>query len=156
MGEAFYYLKGDNCTEGAFEQITEFIKEGCNSEDFWQESRGIYNNTKKLKQDVFWKQCTERFPMVTKYLKFIKKYGGDSNNSLAGYLDFGREDDLDHLEFDADYTDEDGIVVGRIKYNAMVWHCADWDGFTAFLQKEFGLKNVRWLSDEHIDPYDAL
>jgi hypothetical protein len=86
----------------------------------------------------------------------MKKFGGDFNNELAGFLNFGCEDDIENLEFVEDYTDEDGTVVGELKYSAMVWHFADWDGFAHFLHREFGLKNVRWVSDEDVNPFDAL
>lgn len=158
IGEAVYYLKADECKgKETFEKIKQFISDGIESEDFWQENRGIYTNSKTpLTSEEFWSQFQAKFPMVSKYLVSMKKFGGDFNNELAGYLNFGSDDDIENLEFIDDYTDENDIVVGQIKYFACVWHMADWDGFAHFLHHEFGLKDVRWVSDEDINPFDAL
>jgi hypothetical protein len=158
IGEATYYLKADECRgEKIFEKIKQFILEGIESEDFWQANRGIYKNSETpLTPEQFWSQFQKKFPMVSKYMVSIKKFGGDFNNEPAGYLNFGSDDDIENLEFIDDYTDEDGTVVGQIQYSAYVWHFADWKGFAKFLETEFKLKNVRWVSDEDVNPFDSL
>lgn len=148
-------MKADECTKYNFYKIEKFIHEGASAEQFWQENRGIYDKPAPS-QDLFWSQFREKFPVVSKYLKFIKKYGGDFDNDLAGYLDFGTEDDFENLEFDIDYIDDNYEEVGQIKYSAYVWHLADWTGFMEFIQSEFKVKNARWLSEEDINPGDLL
>ena len=150
-----YYLKADECTKYNFYKIERLIQEGSKAEDFWQENRGIYNKP-AMSQTQFWSEFQEKFPMVSKYLMFIKKFGGDTNNELAGYLNFGREDDFENLTFDLDYTDDNNEEVGQVKYSAYVWHLADWTGFAKFLQEECKVRNARWLSEEDIDPNDVL
>jgi hypothetical protein len=158
MGEATYYLKADECRgKETFEKIKQFILEGIASEEFWQKNRGIYKSSETpLTPKQFWSQFQKKFPIVSKYMVSIEKFGGDFNNEPAGYLNFGSDDDIEHLEFIDDYTDEDGTVVGQIQYSAYVWHFANWKGFAKFLGTEFKLKNVRWVSDEDVNPFDAL
>lgn len=152
MGEAVYYLKANNCTPEAFENITLFLIESAKAEDWWQEHRDMeYHN----ERDKFWSEFKEKFPLTSKYLHTVKNYdgvmifGGDCNNGPAGDLGFGDgEEDIENLEFDP--SD------GELRYNALVWHCADWDGFAKFLKTEYGLKNVRWISEEYMNPFDVL
>jgi hypothetical protein len=153
MGEAVYYLKANNCTPEVLENIRVFILEGVKAQDWWQEHRDMEIHGERKK---FWSEFEKKFPLISKYLSTFKGYkekdvifGGDCNNGPAGYLDFGDEEDTEHsLEFDP--SD------GELRYNAMVWHFADWNGFAKFLQTEYGLKNVRWVSDEHMNPFDVL
>lgn len=147
MGEATYYMKGYNCNDDAtFERIWYFMREGSEAEDWWQDHR---HYEREKRRDRFWEEFDKKFPHVSDYLKFIKKHGGDCSNDLAGYLDFGVwEDDQDNLK----RGDGD-----EIRYNAYVWHFADWDGLCKYIEKTFGLTNVRWLSDEHTESlYDLL
>lgn len=155
MGSCMYYLKADECTKYNFYKIEKLIQEGSKAEDFWQENRGIYNKP-AMPREEFWKKFQDNFPMVSEYLTYIKKFGGDSNNELAGYLNFGHEDDFENLEFIDEYKDDNNEEVGQIKYSAYVWHLADWTGFMKFLQSKFKVRNARWLSEEDIDPNDVL
>jgi len=148
MGEAIYYLKADNCTEEALENIKKFIIEASEAQDYWQDNREmeIAGN-----RSEFWIGFGEKFPLTSKYLKQTKDgdtmlYGGDCNNDLAGYLDFGDNENADNLEL----CDE------NLRYHACVWHFANWNGFANFLKSEFGLKKVRWISDEYMNPFDVL
>jgi len=150
MGEATYYLKANNCTEEALENIRKFILEACEAQDYWQDNRDMEVAGKRKE---FWSKFGKKFPLTSKYLKQTKSYdnkilyGGDCNNDLAGYLDFGdKEDAEDNLEL----YDE------QLLYNAYVWHFANWDGFADFLKSEFGLTKVRWISDEYMNPFDVL
>jgi len=152
MGEAVYYLKANNCTPEALKNIKLFLLEAAKAEDWWQEHRDMEDHNGRAK---FWSAFGKKFPLTSKYLCTVKNYdgeiifGGDCNNGPAGNLGFGNEEDAeDNLEFDS--SD------GELKYNAMVWHFAEWDGFAKFLQTEYGLKNVRWISDECINPFDVL
>lgn len=151
MGEATYYLKADNCTEEALENIKKFIIEASEAQDYWQDHRDMEIAGKREK---FWLEFGEKFPLVSKYLKQTKDgdtmlYGGDCNNNLAGYMDFGNTDDGE-LEDNLELHDEE------LRYNAYVWHFADWNGFANFLKSEFGLTKVRWISDEYMNPFDVL
>jgi len=154
MGSALYYLKADGCTIETFERVKKFICEGIEAEQYWQENRENDEN----KAERFWREFDCLFPMIKKYLISIHLFGKDYNNDLAGHLDFG--DDPKNVEgsliFDEDYTDEDNVIWGNIRYSAYVWHFAEWDGFVNFLESEFKLKNARWLSEEDMDPFDLL
>lgn len=150
MGEAVYYLKAENCTEERLEKIKKFILEVSEAQDYWQDNRDMEVAGKRKE---FWSEFGKKFPMTSKYLRQTKNhddkklYGGDCNNDLAGYLDFGDSDD-------AEYNLK--VCDGEMLYNACVWHFANWDGFAKFLQSEFGLENVRWISDENMNPFDML
>ena len=150
IGEAVYYLKADNCTKEALENIRKFILEACEAQDYWQDNRDMEVAGKRKE---FWSEFKKKFPMTSKYLKQTKSlddkklYGGDCNNDLAGYLDFGDKEDT---EYNLELHDE------CMLYNAMVWHFANWDGFADFLKSEFGLTKVRWISDEYMNPFDVL
>lgn len=157
MGSCVYYLKAYGCKESDVEKIKSLLFELYEAENFWQDSRGIYEESKKLPQDVFWSEFENKFPNVSKYLKFIKKFGKDSNNALAGYLDFGTDDDIeDSLYITSNYTDKSGVDYGELRYSAEVWHMSDWTGFAKFLKKEFGLKRVNWVSEEDMNPFDLI
>ena len=147
MGEATYYMKGFNCTEENFEKIKAFILEGTKAEDWWQEYRDCEGRGKR---DEFWKHFDKKFPTIVKYLKSINLHGKDCNNDLAGYLDFGmfdsEEDIYDSVSLDGD----------EFRYHAYVWHFADWNGLAKFIQSEYGLRSIRWISDEYSDPFDSL
>jgi hypothetical protein len=158
MGECFYYLKAYGCKKEEVEKIRNFILEGGEAEVWWQDHRDYERKVDPEKtREVFWKEFDVKFPMVSKYLKFIKKHGGDCDNNLAGLIDFGTDEDVeDYFDFIDDYTDDDGIVYGELRYSANVWHFADWDGFAEFLQKEFGVKEVKWVSEEDMNPFDLL
>lgn len=152
MGEAVYYLKANGCTLKMFKKIKKFMREGSHAEDWWQHhreyERGIGGNRVK-----FWEQFDAKFPLVSKYLKFINLHGKECNNDLAGHLDFGYWSDKK-----GDDSDEKNLVFedDELRYHALVWHFADWDGLASFLTKEYGLTNVRWISDEYSDPFDSL
>jgi hypothetical protein len=148
MGEATYYMKANECDYAKMTKIQEFFKEGRLTEDWWQGHRGYEDNkSPEMNREAFWKIFTDKFPLVTKYLKFIELYGGDCNNSLAGYLEFGRD-----WEIDENFELEDN----ELRYHALVWHFADWDGLMKYLMKEFGVTNARYISDEYYDPFDGL
>jgi hypothetical protein len=155
MGEAVYYLKANGCTEEIFEKVKLFIREGSHAEQWWQDHRDYERGIGGTRSD-FWIQFDERFPMVSKYLKFIKLHGKDCHNDLAGYLDFGwwEDGDDDSDEQNLEYDNE--VNAGELRYHALVWHFAEWNGFAKFLTKEFGLKNVRWVSDEYSNPFDLM
>lgn len=145
MGEACYYLKGDNCSEEAFENIKLLFIEGSEAEYWWQDHRKMENEGKR---NEFWSEFEMKFPMIAKYLKFANLFGNDCNNDLAGKIDFGSEEDVE----DAMYLTDDG----EIGYSAMVWHFAEWDHISDFLESEFGLKNVRWINEEDANMFDLL
>lgn len=153
MGEAVYYLKARNCTPEALENIRTFLLEAAEAEDWWQEHRDMERHNER---DAFWSEFKQKFPLTSKYLHTVKAYGrdtmlfgGDCDNDLAGYIDFGNDEAIeDDLDFDE--------VDGELRYNAMVWHFAQWDGFAKFLKTEYGLKDVRWISDEYMNPFDVL
>jgi len=152
LGEAVYYLKANNCTSEVLENIKVFLLEGIEAQDWWQEHRDREVHDEREK---FWTEFGKKFPLTSKYLHTVKGYkekdvifGGDCNNGPAGYLDFGDVEDTEcNLELLSD---------GELRYNAMVWHFAQWDGFAKFLQSEYGLTNARWISDEYMNPFDLL
>lgn len=150
MGESIYYLKAENCVPEALEKIRLFIIEASEAQDYWQKHRDMEVAGKR---DEFWKGFKEKFPITSKYLRQTKNYddkklyGGDCNNDLAGYLDFGDKEDM---EYNLKVCD------GEMLYNAYVWHFANWDGFAKFLQSEYGLTNVRWINEEYMNPFDML
>lgn len=141
MGEAMYYIKArfsKELTRDQEEQLTNFIVEGQAAHDWWQDHRHCPD------AGAFWKRFAEKFPHVTVYLGDL--VGGDCNNALAGVLDFGCEDDLEALEFD--YLE--------FRYHCECWHFATWDRFTEYLKTRFAATSASWLSDEDMDPFDAL
>lgn len=153
IGEAVYYLKARNCTPEALENIRAFILEAYEAQDWWQDHRNMEHEGKR---EEFWKEFGKLFPLTSKYLHTVKAYGkdtvifgGDCHNDPAGYMDFGNEENVDE---DIDFDESDG----EFRYSAMVWHFSDWDGFAKFLQTEYGLKKVRWISDEYMNPFDVL
>lgn len=154
MGSCVYYLKAYGCKEDDVEKIKSLLLELYEAENFWQDNRGFNDLIKKsLSHKEFWKQFDDKFPYVSKYLKFIKKFGKDYNNALAGFLDFGTDENVeDHLYL----TSDDGDNCGELRYSAEVWHMSDWTGFTKFLKKEFGLKKVNWVSEEDMNPFDLI
>lgn len=153
MGSCVYYLKAYGCKESDVEKIKSILFEFYEAENFWQDSRGIYDGSKKLPRGVFWNEFEGKFPNVSKYLKFIKRFGKDSNNDLAGFLDFGTDEDIEDNLY---LTSDGGDDRGELRYSAEVWHMSDWTGFTKFLKKEFGLKKVNWISEEDMNPYDLI
>jgi len=159
MGSCMYYLKVRDCKQDVVESIREFILEGCEAEIWWQDHRDyerIKDDPEKTRAK-FWDQFTIKFPIISKYLKFIGKYGGDCNNALAGCIDFGTDEDVeDHLDFTEGDEDKNGVVHGELRYSAEVWHFADWGGFAEFLENEFGVRDARWISEEDMNPYDLI
>ena len=145
MGTATYYLKANNGTPEKMEQIRQFFLEGCKAEEYWQTNRDMDDG----KRVSFWMPFKKQFPVVSKYLAFIKRLDGDCNNELARVLAFGDKEDI---------QENFAINVERkeICYHAEVWHFADWDVLVQFLESEYGLKNARWISDEYIKPFDLL
>jgi hypothetical protein len=150
LGEAYYYMKADGCNDEKFEKIKQFFIEGAKSGDFWQENRGIFHKKELTPETLsgFWVPFEKEFPMVSKYLTSIGLFGKDFNNALAGYLDFGNPEEVEENI----YLSKDG----ELRYSAFVWHFADWNPLMKFLKTEFGLVNARYVSDEYLDPYDAL
>jgi hypothetical protein len=146
MGTATYYLKANNGTPEKMKQIRKFFLEGCKAEEYWQTNRDHIDDGKRVS---FWMPFKKQFPTVSKYLAFIKRLDGDCNNELAGVLDFGCKEDIqENFAFNAEREE--------IWYYAEVWHFADWDVLIRFLENEYGLKNVRWISDGYIEPFDLL
>lgn len=139
MGQAIYYLKAlfeteDKATEACFRMV-DFVRQGQQAYEYWQRNR-------RLPADEFWTGFEKSFPAVFDYL------GGerlaDGNNSLAGMLDFGREDETPEVQ-------------GReIWFSAYVWHCASWGLFEQWIYDHLHALDVVWNSDEHINPFDAL
>lgn len=157
MGEATYYVKArfkdQAAAEAALPGIKRFLSEGIEAQDWWQRNRGMEHDGQRA---AFWDQFKAKFPMVVKYLESFHAgcgggehclVGGDCNNDLAGFLDFGGcEDDLDAVEVHGD----------ELVYSATVWHFARWDPFVAFLESKFGATETGWVSDEYLDPYDSI
>lgn len=143
MGEATYYLKARFNSAGELSskmgEIKDFFEQGCNAEDYWQTNRD-------KKPSEFWPTFKQEFPLIVEYLgdKFV---GGDCNNDLAGVLNFGSEEDVDHA------LRHEGAI---LYYSAYTWHFANWDKIANFLEKYFGAVATNWLSDEHLNPFDCL
>ena len=157
MGEATYYLKAwfkdQAAAKAALPGIKRLISEGIEAQDWWQQHRGMEREGDRAQ---FWEQFEAKFPMTVKYLESFRAgrcggkhslLGGDCNNDLAGFLDFGgREDDVENVILE-------GI---ELRYSATVWHFAHWDPLVAFLELEFGAEETGWVSDEYLDPYDSI
>ena len=145
MGEATYYLKA--CFKSGMEAkknlepIRAFLKEGCRAETFWRENRD-------KKPETFWPEFEKQFPRVTEFAKYAGVFGEDSNNGLAGVLNFGDEDFVENA-----LRKESGPI---ILYSAYVWHFADWEPMANFIVSKWGAKEVRWISDELLNPFDLL
>ena len=144
MGSAFYYLKATfpkPLKKKEKDTITTFFLEGAKAEIWWQDNRG--------RKDVknFWIEFEKQFPTVCLYLKFMKLFGKDHSNGLAGKLDFGTEEDVNNN------LCTEGI---SLRYHAEVWHFASWDGLGAFLKSHFGAIDFKYLSDEYLDPSEIL
>lgn len=160
MGEAVYYLKANYDKKKEKEiraGVEALIKEGIESENFWQNNRGcsIDTDRKQWSPATFWRNFKKKFPTIYRYLDYCGvRYNGrkikDSNdhNDLAGQIDFGWNWDecKESIVFDD----------GEFRYSALVWHFADWTPFCKFLEDEFGMKNARWISDEYANPFDGL
>ena len=144
MGSCYYYMKGNNCDESKFKKIVEFLHEGSKSEDWWQDHRDYERAGKRVE---FWNEFKQNFPMVYKYLTMVGLNDKDCDNELAGMIDFGDEEDVDHN------VNLDG---NEFKYCAYVWHFANWDGLCQFISGEFRMYNVRCVSEEDINPYDCI
>ena len=80
-------------------------------------------------------------------LETVELAGGDNNNNLAGKINFGIYGEEAELG---------GNERSTLFFAAYVWHFADWDVLTTFLEEKFGLRNARWVSDEYINPFDLL
>ena len=156
MGEATYYAKmyfeNQAKAEEKLEDIRSFFYEGGKAHDYWQDNRSM------KEKEHFWGQLEFKFPMVAEYLKSIvdephrmrnqgdKVWGTDHDNGLAGLLDFGEDNDIKHMGSNGEY----------IYYCAMVWHFANWDPIMDFIQAKFGAVNCKWISDEHMEPFDLI
>lgn len=144
MGSCNYYIKAyfsyvEDADE-AYDGIREFIKEGINAGDWWQEHRDCKNC------DEFWKHFVTKFPNIAKTIP--DKIGGDCDNALAGVLNYGN-----YVE-DVEYNYQKDREV--IRYTAYVWHFSNWDRFAHALRTQFGASQVTWISEEYLDPFDTI
>lgn len=140
MGMAVYYLKAEDCDEKTLDDINAFIREGQASHNFWQDNRSFDDE----KREGFWNEFKKRFPTVYEMLQMEGLADGDFNNSLAGKLSFGDTEEAVRNDY------------GDLMFDAEVWHFADWDILSKFLEQKFGVKKARWVSDEYISIYDYL
>jgi hypothetical protein len=144
MGQANYYLKArfesPEKASDALPKIATFIVSGQKAETYWQSNRG-------RPSDQFWPQFDAEFPVVAEYLKSFGKHGGDCNNTLARYIDFGTEG-----EEEPEICMDSAVIL----FSACVWHFADWAPFCRFLGEKFGATAADWLSDEYADLFAAL
>lgn len=176
---ANYYLKARFADSGrarkALPRVKAFLSEAFEAGAWWQDHRGET-------QMQFWPAFIKQFPLTVEYLKtcspdnFNPNHGRytptkvadqikhpmegkepekpqgrlwcDCNNGLAGTISFGGDEgnDIEHL-------DRDGAV---LKYWADTWHLASWDELCVYLVKHFGAVKSDWVSDEHINPFDAV
>lgn len=143
MGEATYYCKIHFKTveeaKKSFFPIKDFFEEGYNAYEYWQDNRGV-------EEIKFWKEFKDQFTVVTEYLKYINCYGvgKDHDNGLAGKLDFmGDKEDIDNFELN------DKVI----SYFSTVWHFADWDYLSNFIEDKWNCR-FRWISDEYANLLD--
>lgn len=108
----------------------------------------------------FWKAFCSKFPLVVEMLKGVRDPGHvkniwnekalvletDPGNALSGHINFGSEDDLNHALSCDKYV---------LRFEAEVWHMAEWDTLCKFLKKKFGAVKAGWISEEGICLSDA-
>jgi len=141
MGEARYYILARCASEEHAEQLAEKFRalneEGVKAYNWWQCHRS-------QQPEVFRIYFERQFPQVLAYL------GGtlpkDTNNGLAGLLDFIDEEDGDGaIE----------VVNTDVRGSGTVWHCADW-GLLGTWLKTHGAIAANWLSDEESPDYYSI
>jgi len=147
MGTARYYMRAEfgseEKAESALLKIKKFLKEAKKAQDYWQANRDMEY---KDQRSQFWDKFSTLYPEVSKYLDVAGYYGGECNNTLAGRISFGGSDEI-NIEL---YGDE-------VRYNAEVWHFANWTMFGKFLKTEYGARKFGYVSDEYaIDYYGQI
>ena len=143
MGECNYSIVArfrGRLSDKKKQAIKKFFTEGIQAEEYWQKNRGET-------PDKFWPGF--RFPVVSEYLRTcaqINVISGDCNNSLAGLLDFGSEEDLEHLSLEGK----------QLAYEPLVWHMANWGPLADFMKLKFGAETVWIGSEENGDSVSSL
>ena len=162
MGEATYYLKATyGSTEDAkkaMKKIKQFFLQGAKAYDFWQTNRGAENGPPKgpfdkrskdspiVTREDFWALFKQKFPLICEMIPDL--VGKDCNNSPAGQMSFGSEEDIKSLQVnDAEHS---------VRYHAVVWHCASWDRIAQWIQANTKAITVKWISDEDVNIEELL
>ena len=145
MGECSYFLKAKFASHEkalvAAESLGKTLAEVGEAYAFWQANRG------KKNREEFWAEFEGKFPLAIEVLKLTRdvEVGGDCHNGLAGKLSY--------CDQNASEVEVDG---NEVKYSALVWHMADWDGLADWIKSALKAKAVTWASEEMIDPFDGL
>ncbi len=155
MGSATYYLKAKfrshEDLKAVFPDIKQFLIEGARAEDWWQQHRSMENRGTRKE---FWDQFKVEFPRIYEFLQHTGHADGDCNNDLANVMNFGSDWGIDQ-SFGNWYPD--GVPEqNEFRYEAYVWHFADWDHLCNYLKHKFGAYDAAYVSDEYFDPYDLL
>jgi hypothetical protein len=160
MGEATYYAKiyfeSEEKAKEALPKVRKFFLEGVDADDFWQGHRDMKNKKE------FWKTFDDKFPEVSNYLRATTEhdyetkksailFGGDHNNRLAGYLNFGEKSELEDDKYCP--LEVDG---SEIRYHATVWYFANWRPMLDFVKKRYGAIKTGYVSDEYVDYFDCI
>ena len=141
MGEANYYLKARfesaEAAERALPQVLKLLQRTADCYAAWQGDRDGGAARFSAYKDVF------------KTLGITSK---DWDNDLAGQLDSPLVARGDGTYENEEQLGTDGPV---LMFSGEVWHFANWTGFERALLKMGAIK-VAWLSDEHMNPFDAI
>lgn len=146
MGEAVYHYKAtfrsDALTEELQGRLRAFHIEASKAYDYWQDNRDIEPDL----VENFWQVFKVKFPTMYEFMKLEALAGDKSLNKLSGMMSWGTEEDADNLSFHGDIA----------RYNANVWHFADWEKLGAFLKYKFGAIEFKWISEEYANVADML
>jgi hypothetical protein len=142
MGECAYFLKAKFATNkkasAAAKRLKQTLAEVEEAYSFWQKNRG--KNSAE-----FWSKFEAEFPLSTEILKAAGvEIGRDCNNGLSENLSYCGEGQ--HVS----------VVGNEIRYSAVVWHLADWEGLAKWIENALEAKAVVWASEECMDPFDGL
>lgn len=145
MGEATYYMKirYDSPEKDAenHEKVKAFCLEGTRAEEWWQ-------NHRSLSTQNFWPTFKNMFPNVYQMLEDSGHAEGDCNNALAGVIDFCTTEEEEWTL--------PSLHGSEIRWQATVWHFADWGHQAGYFTTHCGADSAEWISDEYMDPFDCI
>src|SRR5262249_14442709 len=139
------YLKARYTDAAAADQalpkIEALMKQGRYAHAFWKSQRRM---EQQGRQREFWLQFQAAFPDV--YLCLGSLAGGDCDEALLGFLEFGTPDKIEL------YVDGNHIFLKA----ADLWCGADWELLANYLKTYCGALNAVWIGDEPLDYFALL
>jgi hypothetical protein len=160
MGECNYFFKAMFATAdeavAAERKLRIFLTQTKKAEKFYHYHNELpaCQRKKELFVAEFWAEFGRQFPLVTDYIKFVGKWGGELHD-LSGLLDLGDPEEIG-LDIRTGTHDRAPLnILGH--YGIGVWHFADWEPFTKYFIEKFKPLKAVWGNEEEDCPsMDAL